>query len=132
MPLTHAGFSIPGLHEDFRMGDWAYQSQNMTMFGLNGATALDGGRSQRPIDVPILIHNSYNSSTDLLTALGNLDARIGKVGTLLELDYFSLAAVATIANVQFLGYSAEQRAIPPGGVGWCSLGVLRFLQLGPQ
>lgn len=129
MAFTHAGFSIPGTHESPKYGEWQRAAQYNSVFGLDGATVLDGGRSKRPIDVPMWIHNGYASAAECFTALGNLEQRIGTVGRLIELGNIS----RWMDNVEFLGFALQQGPIPPNPqLGWFADVVLHFLQLGPE
>src|SRR3990167_637372 len=128
MAFTHAGFSIRGTYESPKYGEWERAAQYNSVFGLDGATVLDGGRSRRRIDVSMWIHDSYSSADDCFTALGNLEGQIGTVGTLVELGNVS----RTIANVEFLGFTLDEGPVPPSTIGWFAVVTLRFLQLGPE
>ena len=129
MAFTHDGFSIPGTHESPKYGEWQRAAQYNSVFGVDGATVLDGGRSRRPIDVAMWIWNGYSSAAQCFTALGNLEQHIGTVGTLVELGNIS----RSIVNVEFLGFTLNEGPIPPNpDLGWFAVVTLHFLQLGPE
>jgi hypothetical protein len=128
MSLLHAGFGIPGTHEEYRWGDWERAKQENRVFGLDGYTEIDGGRAKRPFAVPIWIHNNYASAANLLTALDNLDDHAGTQGDLVETD----ALQTTYEDVLFERFDREQGPIrSPVDLGWFMVGTLHFVHMAP-
>lgn len=128
MAFNHGDFYIPGTHENPKVGEWTIEQQFNKPFGLEGATVLYGGKANRPIDIRHFIWYEWSTVDELRTYLASLEARIGVIADLEELNYVP----QTIPNVQFLGYAQEDGPIPPNAhIGWMSYGILRFLQLAP-
>lgn len=128
MALTHAGFSIPGTHEEFRWGDWDRARQENRVFGLDGYTEIDGGRARREFSVPIWIHSDYASAAELLAALVLLDDHAGTQGTLVETD----ALQTTTEDVLFEKFTREMGPLPsPNNLGWFMAGTLHFVHMSP-
>ena len=66
--LTHAGFTFAGLHGEIRQAAWPRRQQLTEVFGLEGATLLDGGRQPRDLTTEIWIFNSFPSAAALAPA----------------------------------------------------------------
>ncbi len=127
MALSHAGFSIPGIHETPNFGDWDRQEEFTSVFGLKGALHQFGGLTMRTINYRILIFNSYNSSALLLNYLSSLENRIGTVGTLTQTGVIA----RTLNNILYEGFVPDGSPLYSAQLGWHQDGLLYFRQLSP-
>lgn len=125
MALTHAGFAIPGVHEDIRFGQWDEQKSLISVFGNFGAVAHLGGYTSRTITIPILIYNNYTQS-QLSNFLQDLYEQGNAIGTLVE----TTGLARSFQYVLFEQFVPDTDVIPPNShLGYSIHGELNFRQL---
>lgn len=125
--LTHAGFQFYGLHGEIRQAAWSRRQQLTEVFGLDGATLLDGGRQPRDLNTEIWIFNNFPSTSALETYLKSIDKRGGKFGVLNETG----TVVRSWSNVYFENFDQRQGPLYSTKFGWFCIGNLNFKELAP-
>jgi hypothetical protein len=126
LALTFDGLSIPGTHDNLQIGSYSRKATREEFFGVRGAAEINGERGPRPIRVQAMwLHNSYANTAALVSALKTLSAKIGTVGTLVELGTVS----RSFAQVVLEAVTQEQGPLPSTDLGWFAVITLDFTQL---
>lgn len=127
MGLVFDGLTIPGLVEPWQEAPWDHAEQIDSLFGSNGATVLDGGRTTRTLSVPIWVYNDYTQS-QLDNFLVSLENKKGRVGTLTE----SGGVSATYPNCYIEAVTRREPRLPPNShLGWSQKITLELRQMAP-
>lgn len=127
MSITHNGVTITGVAEEVQLGAWERAVVYQTSFGVLGKSALDGGRTARPLSVRVFVYGSYTSTT-LIAYLEAWNARVGAVGKFVD----SGLQPRTLNNVELVAVQKEEGPLPtaPDG-GWLAIVTFSFQQLAP-
>lgn len=119
---------MPGIVQPWAPGDWQQQSQVTTLFGLEGSVALYGGRTNRPLSIPLWFYSGFNSESALNDAIEAIEGKIGLIGTVTV----NAASAVLYPNSQLQQVRHVEPPLPPNShIGWSQLIALEFLQLRP-
>ncbi|QDV50857.1 hypothetical protein [Gimesia fumaroli] len=124
-PLVHAGLTFPGIHQDLIFGTPVLKSQKNEIFGVKGATVIDGGIATREITCEHWLYNTYSNISQLNTMLRAITAQIGVKGTLVD----SLGT--TFDDVLFIRQEPIQGPLYDYEKGWWKKIRLIFEELTP-
>lgn len=128
MNIQFAGLTMPGIVQPWSPGDWQQQSQVTTLFGLEGSVLLYGGRTNRPLSIPLWFYSSFNSEGALNDAIATIESKIGRIGTVTV----NAASTVNYQNSELQAVRHVEPPLPPNShIGWSQLLSLEFLQLRP-
>lgn len=124
MPLTFASLVIPGTSGPIKPGDWSFDVIETKYFAVEGVSQTTGERGARDLMCNIWLYNSYNLST-LNTAFRNLQAKIGKHGTLVD------GLAVTWSDCTLMSVSVRTGPVNSPPIGWMYDLDLKWRQLRP-
>ena len=125
MAVSFGSTTIASTAGKSKIGDWPSKVAIGSTFGADGETWIDGGRTGRPIEVPVWIFGGFGTRQQLLTHLETINALVNQRGTLTNdsTDY---------ENCRFGGLR-ESHPIHYSGqhASWMFRGVAVFVQARP-
>lgn len=124
-PLVHAGLTFPGIHQDLTFGTPELKYQKNEIFGVKGATVIDGDIATREITCEHWLYNGYSNIGQLNTMLRSIKAQVGVKGTLTD----SLGT--TFDDVIFIRQEPIQGPLYETEKGWWKKIRLIFEELTP-
>lgn len=83
-PLVHADFTFPGIEMGLVFGTPESKLQKNEVFGLDGATGLDGGKGIREITCEMWLFNNYSNIAQLNTLLRAITDHVNVKGQLVD------------------------------------------------
>jgi hypothetical protein len=127
MAIRHAGFTIPGIHQDIAITPWENQQQLITNFGAVGAVVLQGGLTTRVLTVPIWLINNFTAAS-IHAFVTQLDQRLNRLGRLEETNGLG----RRWEDCLFESINRVGEFIPPNPhIGWSIELQLTFRQMSP-
>ena len=124
-PLIHAGLTFPGIHQDLVFGTPEPKYQKNEIFGVKGATVIDGGISTREITCEHILFDSYSNIGQLNAMLRAITDHTLVKGTLVD----NLGT--TFDDVQFIRQEPIQGPLYDAEKGWWKKIRLIFEELTP-
>lgn len=108
------------------LGDWDVKvSQNGT-FGSDGVTWIDGGRHNRPVEIPVWIYGGYGTRQQLVDAIELINAKANQRGTLTnDSTEYGECRFVTLRESHPIHYSGQHSS-------WMFRGVAVFVQVKPR
>lgn len=111
--------TIPGTHHAITPANPDAHEQELSQFGNPGVAYINGGFKSATVNVPMLIHNGYATSSALIDVLNDITDFLKATGTLAEtvglqrtwnhvrfdsMDYAKLGSHEDILYTSNLGY----------------------------
>jgi len=124
-PLVHAGFTFPGIEQGLVFGTPEPRNQKNEVFGLKGATVLDGGYSTREITCEMWLFDDYSTTGQFNAKLRAITEHVNVTGTLVD----SLGS--TFEDVQFLRQEPVGKLLYSNELKWWKHIRLIFEELSP-
>lgn len=128
MALSHAGYNFYGTIGHIQLGQWQFDAKRSKFFGVIGVSEILGGLGSRSIVAPYWIYNSFESSSQIVAAMHDLDYQCGLYGTLQETGTIE----REFQKTTFEGFTLERGPFFTTHKGWIAIGKLNFLQLAPN
>lgn len=123
-------FQCPGLVESPPSREWEHLFKVFTSFGLKGVSVWHGGKTQRPLIVPMFIWHpdKWDTAADRDDALDAIEAKVfSREGTVTFANY-SGSITETYTNCVFMGLRVDQLR-NDSDHGYFATGSLSFIEV---